>query len=809
MARARAIDTRLEKLLPSLEEYFTSGFLTREETQEVARQRAHWEYRLVAKPLLLLDVQNAVVYELGLERRIQEYCRTTKLVLRHRWAVLERIETIYRIGIKHIKDREESELLRNEFVQFLKAHNRHSSLSALYGELMVRYPTRSSLWVEAALYEGIEMGNTDNGRAIVQQAILTAGTQPEVWDAALLLELHFADRLLRGLVEEGANKAPHASEHDIVEELRAENAALANVVVDLALVRAVVGEALESPACGPRLVRLLLESAMRFSFTKSVVQELMASAASKMISTLTSGDASTGNASHHWSEAGLSRFVLDFLSIDVLMLDHGVTGDAALFLRSGGRLRASTPAERTAALVKAFTAALTLAQTEGMSSFLILGRLRETAIAELKPLLEALQKLTSLSGVSTVCRRLISEQHLAVEEAVQCLGGPTDAAMLQRLANGAAERVQAVLQGLQEAPASVKKVKHEETSTRKRMWRLLPFLLPADRKAVGTAVPRSTTRCATEDDVEQLVFSQGDGKDDAALEHALTLFLREFHLIGHDEGIEGIHQLRFVMATTPIVLWKVFHLLELRCKPKGASARGPSSVSRDSDSDSDSDNDGDGVGQRNQGRTTVDDTSYASAGLKFLASVPQGLLDPRAEEERLEGCWGLMSARVQTLTGMRGSTTRADFIGCLQRSSSDAWVESLRSLLRVACLCEPIPRRAHVEIAIPFLEAVALERGGKDSNAVQEARGAHERLLGMYALSKHPSSFPPLVQQLPRREGTSCRLAPAEMNAVDWARLVVFERDVAKDLRRAKEAAARARRLSLAPQRLLSLLNAY
>ncbi|EKF30666.1 hypothetical protein MOQ_005516 [Trypanosoma cruzi marinkellei] len=803
MARARAVETRLERLLPSLEEYFTSGLLTHDETQDVARQRTHWEYRLIAKPLLLLDVQNAVAYELGLEKRIEEYCRTTKLVLKHRWAVLERIETIYRIGIKHIKDRDELELLRREFVQFLKAHNRHSSLSALYGELMVRYPTRSSLWVEAALYEGIEMGNTDNGRVIVQQAVLTAGAQPEVWNAAFLLELYFADRLLQKLVEEGSKKEQKSPKEDIVEELREENAALASVVVDLALVKAVVEEALESPACGPNLVQLLLESAMRFSFAKSVVETLMASAASKMLSALTSDDGPARTASNNWRGAGLFRFVTDFLRIDVIMLDRGVMGDAASFLRSRGRFHASTPAERTAALVKAFAASLTLAQSERISSFLALGRLQETAVAELEPLLEALRESTSASGVSAVCRRLLSNQHSSITEAVMCLCGKKDASLLQRLASVAAERVQAALQTVsEELPVKVKKARHEGKSGKSITWRIWRFLLPDDRKAVEASVPQTVTRFASGDDVERLVLSQCDVKDVFAVENALTLFLREFHLIGENEGIEGLHRLCFHKSKTPIALWKVFHLLELRCKPHLKPSRTPSSVSSDSDIDDDD------VMDKKRG-ATINDASYASAGLKFLAGVPHGLLDQVAEEERLEGCWGLLSVRVQRLTGLKDTTTRADFIACLQRSSSDMWVEGVRSVLRVARLCEPLPRQTHTEIAIPFLEAVALERGGKDGGAVQEARDAHERLLGMYALSKHPNSFLPLVHQVPRRAETRESLLPAELNATDWARLVAFERDVAKDLRRAKEAAVRARRLSLAPQRLLAMLSTY
>lgn len=199
------------------------------------------------------------------------------------------------------------------------------------------------------------------------------------------------------------------------------------------------------------------------------------------------------------------------------------------------------------------------------------------------------------------------------------------------------------------------------------------------------------------------------------------------------------------------------------------------------------------------------------AGLEFLASVPHGLLERQAvEEERLEGCWGLLTARVHTLTGLQdGSLSRSDFIGLLQRGGSDEWVEGVHSILRVAQLCEPLPRQAYAEIAVPFFEALVLERGGKCGSTIQKARDAHERLLGMYGLSKHPRSFPPLVHHVPRRNGVPTKLVMEELNAVDWARLVAFERDVAKDLRRAKEAATRARRLSLEPQRLLTMLNAY
>ncbi|KAH9601462.1 U3 small nucleolar RNA-associated protein 6 [Trypanosoma melophagium] len=808
MARARAIETRLEKLLPSLEEYFTSGFLTRAETQDVARQRTHWEYRLVAKPLLLLDVQNAVAYELGLERRIREYCITTKLVLRHRWAVLERIESIYRIGIKHLKDPGELELLRKDFIRFLRDHERHSSLSALYGELMVRHPTRTDLWVEAALYEGVEMGNIDNGRAIVQQAILTAGAQPEVWNAAFLLELNFADRLLCKLVEEELQKESEDSDHDIVDELRKENSALASVVVDLALVKAVVEEALESPACGPKLVQQLLESATRFSYTKSLVEMLMENSALKMISALNPKRKST-TASHNWTDNGVSRFLQEYLTFETRMVEHKVTGDAASYLRCMGRVNISTPEDRKMACLKAFIAALTLAQSDVGSSSL-LQRLRDAAVEVVVLQLESLQKFISASGISALCRLLLSGKFVGVIEALQCLceWKKTSAQEQQQkqqqrllqMAHSSAERVQSLLEAAREVSISAKKTKHEGKGVTWRLWR---FLLPSDRKAVEASTLQGDARLADDFDVERLLHSLRDVRDDETLRRAVLQFLREFHLVtAEDELEEGLQQLQFSnSAKTPITLWRIFSLLEERSEMIKAT---PRSTSRDDDDDSSSEDEDDKSRKRSS-----DDESYAVTGLRFLASVPSGTLDRAGEEERLDGCWGLVSARVRTLTGLQ-STTRADFTACLQRNTNKSWMEGVRFVLRVARLCEPLPRQVHTDIAIPFFESLALVQGSVGiSAAIREARDAHERLLAMYhAAPKAIGEYLPLVLHVPRGEGVKMRVSPGELNAADWTRLVAFERSVAKDLYRAKETAARAQRTTLAPQQLLTMLNA-
>ncbi|CAG9582550.1 conserved hypothetical protein [Leishmania major strain Friedlin] len=310
MARARAIETRLEKLVPALDEYYTSGFLTREETVEVSRQRQHWEFRLVAKPLLLLDVRGAITYELGLEKRLREYCIYTKLNLQHRWDIVDRIEGIYKIGLKHLRNKAEHEALRQECVLFMKRFQRNGSLSNLYGELMVMHPRRSDIWVEAAEWQGFSQRNTDNARAIIQQALLTMSSEPVVWACALRVELQFVQRLLEGLLaehreevrkarkraakaaedgdeENRADDAVAAAEGEeatsaIAPKLRAENEDMAHVLLDLALAKTVVEEAFDSPASGAVLLEQLLADAGAYAFAREVVELAVTTAARKM-----------------------------------------------------------------------------------------------------------------------------------------------------------------------------------------------------------------------------------------------------------------------------------------------------------------------------------------------------------------------------------------------------------------------------------------------------------------------------------------------------------------------------------------------
>lgn len=313
MSRSRAIETRLEKLTPSLDEYFSSGFLTRSEVVDVARQRTHWEYRLVAKPLLLQDVQKAIEYELQLEERLKKFCSASMLTFRHRWTIQERIEGIYRIGLKNLRHPEEKEVLRQECVGFMRTFSRTSALSRLYGEWMINYPMKCSIWVEGAEWVAIEQGKSTDGRAIIQQALVTMASEPAVWASAMKIELDMVQRLLRGLVDThrvevkrqrsktDEGKEEHSTRnlkvdqrqlspaeevsyafHKIPQQLREENESMGNILLDLALVKAVVEAALESPACGPTLIHGLLATAATYPFSEEVIRLLSGKGVERM-----------------------------------------------------------------------------------------------------------------------------------------------------------------------------------------------------------------------------------------------------------------------------------------------------------------------------------------------------------------------------------------------------------------------------------------------------------------------------------------------------------------------------------------------
>lgn len=388
MSRSRAIETRLEKLNPSLDEFFSSGFLTRQEVVEVARQRTHWEYRLVAKPLLLLDVQKAIEYELQLEERLKNYCAASMLNLRHRWTVQERIEELYRIGLKNLRDPREKEQLRKECVLFLQKFGRTSALSRFYGEWMVHSPTSHRIWIEAAEWTAIDQGKLDDGRALLQQALVTMGSEPTVWASAVRMEFHMVQRLLRGLLDthhaevrrqrEAMGRGSNNNNADNLEEvsyaassaeklpykydkipleLREENESMGSILLDLALAKAVVESALDSPACGPKLIQLLLTTAAQFPFSEDIIRFLCHEGMKRAIDVL--HDTHSPQRTRIMWEKGLCDLMWNQVAVEYFLLHRSdgnekisgiIIGNPATYLEKGGIPERADPRKRLQAV---------------------------------------------------------------------------------------------------------------------------------------------------------------------------------------------------------------------------------------------------------------------------------------------------------------------------------------------------------------------------------------------------------------------------------------------------------------------------
>jgi hypothetical protein len=289
MARARAIDTRLEKLVPSMEEYFIAGIFTKDELRTVAKERTMHEYKLVAKPLLALDVQQAIHYELDLEKRVREFCGATSVNLKHRWAVQDRITHLFQIGLRHLRDAGEREGLRKEFVSTMKRFDRRAALSNHYATFVTKYPNRADLWVEAALYEA-EVSNTEAARTIVQHALKHfADRSVPLWVCSLRIELQYLSNIMTAMLKDLADrqvKAPEGATVASVFETAAATTseALLSIVFDEMLARVVVDGAVQSPAFGSKLLTDMLSEAASYPFARRVAEHLVSTGVPKLIS---------------------------------------------------------------------------------------------------------------------------------------------------------------------------------------------------------------------------------------------------------------------------------------------------------------------------------------------------------------------------------------------------------------------------------------------------------------------------------------------------------------------------------------------
>ncbi|CAD2216855.1 U3 small nucleolar RNA-associated protein 6, putative [Angomonas deanei] len=295
MSRARAVETRIEKLLPSVEEYYHLGFFSsRDEIKKIMEVRTQHEYKLIAKPLLYIDVQQALQFELELEDRLRDYLKANKIKknVKHRWAIVERAEYIYKIGLKHLRkqvkndhslqlsaDKKETNAynrlayhkLRREYILFLQYFDRRQSLSQFYAEMIAVLPTDEVMWCEAALHECYRIHNINNARQLLQKSLLMNESKILIWKTFVKVELAMVDSLLRRLAVERREEKERAAfqqpnnennnedEAQVVwDTLKKENETFANLIFELELVKSIIEQSFQSAVSGPAWLRELL-----------------------------------------------------------------------------------------------------------------------------------------------------------------------------------------------------------------------------------------------------------------------------------------------------------------------------------------------------------------------------------------------------------------------------------------------------------------------------------------------------------------------------------------------------------------------
>lgn len=222
MARARAIDMRLERLVPAMEEYFVKGIFTKQQLQEIATERRNHEYKLVARPLLYVDVKRAIDFEMELEARINSYLAGSEMQLKHRNDVIERIAHIFQIAIPCLEANitsggatsagavavtsllnvaaRERDLLERQYLTFLRDFGRENELSRYLAGSLQRAPGNVAPWVFSVEWE-LQKGNADNARSIAQEALKHIAADPRAWVALLRVETGFVNQITRGVLE--------------------------------------------------------------------------------------------------------------------------------------------------------------------------------------------------------------------------------------------------------------------------------------------------------------------------------------------------------------------------------------------------------------------------------------------------------------------------------------------------------------------------------------------------------------------------------------------------------------------------------
>lgn len=792
MSRSRAIDTRLEKLVPSVEELIVAGVYNRAEVKEIIRKRTDCEYRLVAKPLLLLDVKLSIAFEMSIEQKIAEYCASSKVVLKNRWAVQERIEQIYKIGLKHIRHPEEYESLRKEYVAFLTKYKRAASLSQHYADLVIRNPLKALYWVEAALWQS-EVGEIDNARTSVQHAISLLPNSEEVYTCALTIELQFAGKLFTAMTKEHQERLEAAKNNsgppagNMVERLRNENASLAIVALDLGLCRLVVNDSLSKDgAATPSLVLRLYDTAMRYPFAKDLGSFILREGITqRLIPALREGSGKLEDRRWEakWLTVESSKVVCklaghDLHSCSGFNTRHPVVAveryleDASRGLK---KRKPTTPGELRDALIASIATCFGLLFSPRWSPSAV------TAKQLFEVIYEPLQQffITSLlgfevpvgpqqKGVDAVLQPVIdpSVQGSVLKAVISCVCAPSPQDVhlwsdvpLKRIASllGVEGERLPEWKHLVQRSSSSDDAALELQYLKPPTWSIpaaLKCLTPGEIASIGltssalSSLTRSTEHTTTLDSeavenhlVQQLVELESSNE---AIPRSLFNLLLRGGLVppeACDAQRVGMKNKLWTDASVSTTVWKLWFVAEL-AKPTTVASTVPQ-VGSSSDSDSDDDTAAPAAKRLRiePSRGSLPEAFLGSFGAvgSLLAGRPPKSYATLGADESLHRCLGFVRLTYLTLVNLLGVPTlsRDDIVNSLRAATpADATkvIQAVEQVFEVALACPPLPRQILSAMYVPFKEALVqiASTPADRSAAIRVARNAHEMVISHY-----------------------------------------------------------------------------
>lgn len=793
MARAVAIDTRLEKLIPSLEEYVVAGVFTKDEVRNISRQRTDIEYRLVAKPLLVVDVRRGIRMEQDIEEKIAEYCSTSKVTLKHRWVVQERIESIYQIGYKHLKDPTEKEAIRQEMITFLKAAGRKSSLSKFYAELVVRHPLTSAYWVEATWWQ-VEIGAMDHARALIQHAITTVPGSPDVWVCAFGIELNFAAVVLKTvLAERREREAKSEVTDDVVDTMRTQSATLANIALDLALAQIVLEEAARSDAASsPSLFLRLHEVALTHEFGAAIADKALQIALTKRL--LPSFAEKSGPVVIHknsWQNVWHTspdtwRLVQTAATFPMTRTSKRFFDSAEEYLRAqaaGNRKRpavtdnvwnASQFASLCASSAMLFHGEWEGVRTSSDEAMERLQRLFADIVLWNPP--KNLQPLWAPTERDELVQRVVQyEGAVALGPFLSALGAPSPSLALQRVVvavDGAVSRTRIAWRS-----AVIAKL----VSTAEKVAQLVG----------GEQFIRSMAAVVTATAIEELMVPLSCLPSSEASNQAMQ-FLRASQLLVNETN--QLNQAKLLSPELPVNLWKV--LLVLAEAHPTTSLREGNHASENEDSDTEEPQ---RKRTRHEAVTLSQGDSFGLSAIRMLGRRNYAKLTATEQLQRNEGFFRLYKLLMrQALQLTEPNLDREIIAGRLAAMSEQERSATLRhatELIQFVGQYTPIPRLCLVEVERPLREALVLAvpkgNAAEFGAAVNAARECHRRILSLYRTLTAANSAALLTTVFVDGKGSNSKTAAAaatvqqvpegRLHAQDWFQAVQFEREVVGD----------------------------